>query len=205
MGLPVHQTLVRRDPEQGAEGVEGPEAPVEAEGELIEMGLQVLRAAAVMGTAEPGLQVAEDAVDDGKELFGHCRVAVLDDRPVSVAAHGEVGMAGPIVGDDRGARPCTCPAQFRATGVLWWTPRPSPRVRPPTRVSSTSTGDPCSRSRSGRTIPARRLGRIPKAVSERDSPNGRWNCGADRPLVWLATRGVPRNPGRSTSGRAAKR
>lgn len=54
-------------------------------------------------------------------------------------------------------------------GVYWsWVPRPSPRVEPPTHVSSTSTWpvrSPPMRSRSGRTMPARSLWRIWKAVS----------------------------------------
>jgi hypothetical protein len=58
------------DPEQGAEGVEGVKAAIEAEGELVEVGLQVLRADAVMSAAEPGLQVREDEMDDGQKFFG---------------------------------------------------------------------------------------------------------------------------------------
>jgi len=60
--------------------------------------------------------------------------------------------------------------------VLWWMPRPSPRVLPPTHVSSTSTcsfGRPPMRSWSGRTMPARSLCRMPKAVSYRVSPSCR--------------------------------
>src|SRR5271166_4909934 len=63
-----------------------------------------------------------------------------------------------------------------ATSVLWWMPRPSPRVLPPTHVSSTSTcsfGRPPMRSWSGRTMPARSLCRMPKAVSYRVRPSCR--------------------------------
>jgi hypothetical protein len=52
------------DPQQRAEGVEGVEAPVKAEGELVQVGLQVLGADAVMAAREPCLEVAENEVDD---------------------------------------------------------------------------------------------------------------------------------------------
>jgi hypothetical protein len=45
------------DAEQGTEGVEGVEAAVEAEGELVEIGLQVLWADAVMDAAQPGFEI----------------------------------------------------------------------------------------------------------------------------------------------------
>ena len=49
---------------------------------------------------------------------------------------------------------------------LWGTPRPSPRVPPPTSVSSTSTSrSPPMRSLSGRTMPTRSLCNSWKAVS----------------------------------------
>lgn len=81
-----------------------------------------------------------------------------------------------------------------ASRHLWWTPRPSP----PTSVSSISTGrrGPL-RSRSGRTIPARSLCRIWKAVSYRLIPSCRWNWRADWPGVWVATRQPPQNQTRS--------
>jgi len=49
-----------RDAEQRAEGVERVETPVEAERELVEVGLEMLRA---VDAVEPGLQVGEDEVD----------------------------------------------------------------------------------------------------------------------------------------------
>ena len=55
-----------RDPEQRSEGIERVEAPVEAERELVEVGLQVLGADAVMDAVEPSLQVAEDEMEMGR-------------------------------------------------------------------------------------------------------------------------------------------
>src|SRR5208282_1682270 len=60
-----------RDAEQRAERVERVETPVEAERELIEVGLQMLRAHAVVNAVEPGLQIGEDEVDHRHELFGN--------------------------------------------------------------------------------------------------------------------------------------
>ena len=51
---------IASDAEQGAEGVEWVEAPVEAERELIEVGLKMMMADTVMDTGEPGFQVGED-------------------------------------------------------------------------------------------------------------------------------------------------
>ena len=90
------------------------------------------------------------------------RTALNDDRPIRVAISGtppewaSLCLAARFSASFR-SRTSTAPT----TTALLWTPRPSPRVRPPTKHSSTSTG--CSvpmQSRSGRTIPARSLCRI---------------------------------------------
>jgi hypothetical protein len=60
-----------RDAEQRAEGVERVETPIEAERELVEIGLEMLRAHAMVDAVEPGLQVGEDEVDHRHELFGN--------------------------------------------------------------------------------------------------------------------------------------
>lgn len=49
-----------RDAKQGAESVERVETAVEAERELIEVGLQVLRANAMMDAAQPCFKIGED-------------------------------------------------------------------------------------------------------------------------------------------------
>src|SRR5208283_2223301 len=73
------------DAEQRAERVEWVETPVEAEGELIEVGLEMLRAHAVVDAVEPGPQIGEDEVDHRHELFGNFGVAALGNCMVVVA------------------------------------------------------------------------------------------------------------------------
>ena len=51
---------VARDAEQGTEGVERIEPPVEAEGEFVEVGLQVLGTDPVMDAVQPRFQVCEE-------------------------------------------------------------------------------------------------------------------------------------------------
>ena len=95
---------IASDSEQGPEGVERAEPPVEAEGELVEVGLEVLVAHAVMNATQPRLQVGEDEMNDRQILLSDLGVASLGDGEVFVAALGEAGIAGPIVGDDRRTR-----------------------------------------------------------------------------------------------------
>ena len=95
---------IASDSEQGPEGVERVESPVEAECELVEVGLEVLVAHAVMNATQPRLQVGEDEMNDRQILLSDLGVASLGDGEVFVAALGEAGIAGPIVGDDRRTR-----------------------------------------------------------------------------------------------------
>ncbi len=74
------------DSEQRAEGVEWVKAPIEAERELVEVGLQVFRADAVMDAGDPGLQVRENEMDDGQKVFGNLRIAECGDGVMAVAA-----------------------------------------------------------------------------------------------------------------------
>src|SRR5271168_2760651 len=74
-----------RDAEQRAERVERVKTPVEAERELIEVGLQMLGAHAVVDAVEPGLQIGEHEVDHRHELFGNFGVAAFGDCMVVVA------------------------------------------------------------------------------------------------------------------------
>src|SRR5208283_3850439 len=73
------------DAEQRAERVERVETPVEAERELIEVGLQMLGAHAVVDAVEPGLQIGENEVDHRHELFGDFGVAAFGNCMVVVA------------------------------------------------------------------------------------------------------------------------
>jgi hypothetical protein len=67
------------DPEQRPEGVERVEAPVEAERELVEVRLEVLRRDAVMDAVQPRLEVRVDEVDQRQVLLGDLRILPLCD------------------------------------------------------------------------------------------------------------------------------
>lgn len=68
--LPVGGRLrFAADPKQGTEGVERIEAPVKAEREFVQVGLEVLVADAVMASAQPTFEIAENEVDDGEVFF----------------------------------------------------------------------------------------------------------------------------------------
>ena len=95
---------VARDAEQGTEGVERIEPPVEAEGEFVEVGLQVPVTDPVMDAVQPRFQVCEDEMDDWQILLGDLRIAPFSDGEVFVAALGKAGVAAPVVGDERRAR-----------------------------------------------------------------------------------------------------
>jgi hypothetical protein len=74
---------VARDAEQGTEGVERLEPPVEAEGEFVEVGLQVLVTDPVMDAVQPCFQVCEDEMDDWQILLGDLWIAPFSDGEVS--------------------------------------------------------------------------------------------------------------------------
>ena len=58
------------DPEQRAEGVEGVKAPIEAEGELVEVGLQVLRAERLKMNTRDGLGGSEQRLVEANIMPG---------------------------------------------------------------------------------------------------------------------------------------
>ena len=96
---------VRADAQERAESVERVEAPVKAERELIQVGLQVLVAdRAVVRPGQPSLQIRENKVDDGQVFFRHVRPTGLDNRQVLVAERGKAVVAAPCVRDDHRAR-----------------------------------------------------------------------------------------------------
>jgi hypothetical protein len=94
---------IAHDAQQGAEGVEGVEAAVEAERELIEVRLQMLRADAVMDAAQPGFEIGEREVHDGQKGFGDLHIATFRDSGVQIVALGKASVAAPVVGDNGGA------------------------------------------------------------------------------------------------------
>ena len=57
---------------------------------------------AVMSPHQPSLQIREDEVDDRQILVGNPRVTALGDGEVLVPALSEIGVAGPVVGNDHG-------------------------------------------------------------------------------------------------------
>lgn len=93
------------DAEQRAERIEGVEAPVKAERELVEVRLQVLMAdRAVVCPGQPSLQVAENQVDDGQVFFGNLGIVALDNRQMVIAERGQPVVAAPRIRDDHRAR-----------------------------------------------------------------------------------------------------
>jgi len=98
---------IARDPEQGTECVKRVEAPVKAEGEFVEIGLQVLRTDAVVDAAQPGFEIGEHEMDDGQKGFRDFHVAALGDGGVKVPALPECRIAAPVVGNNGRAR-CHC-------------------------------------------------------------------------------------------------
>lgn len=95
--------VLRADTEQALEGVERVEAPVEAERELVQVRLEMLRAHAVVDAIQPRLQVAENQVDEREVFLCDLRIAVFHSGDV-VEVIGELGVAHPAIGHDRGLR-----------------------------------------------------------------------------------------------------
>ena len=95
---------VTSDAEQGAKGVERVESPVEAEGKLVEVGLEVLVADPVMRSHQPGLEAGEYEMDHRQVPLGHLWIAPLGDGSVAVAAGAQRRIGGPVVGGDRHPR-----------------------------------------------------------------------------------------------------
>src|SRR3984893_9397408 len=82
------------DTEQGAEGGVAGSAAVEAKDELVEVGLEMLAAQAVIDAQSPDLEVGEDPVHPGQhDMGGH----LADDMGI-VADAGSAGIGGPSVG-----------------------------------------------------------------------------------------------------------
>ena len=77
------------DAQERAEGIEEwVETPVKAEGKFVEVGLQVLRANAVVCAAKPAFQVAKGQVDDRQIFFRHLGVVGFDNRQMVISELG---------------------------------------------------------------------------------------------------------------------
>ena len=87
------------DAEQGAEGGVPGAATVEAEDELVEIGLEVLAPQPVVDAQGPDLEVGEDPVHPRQDDMGS---HVADDMGI-VADAGSARIAGPSVGLGGGA------------------------------------------------------------------------------------------------------
>src|SRR4051794_35217165 len=89
----------RGDAEERAEGGVSGAAPVEAEDELVEVGLEVFAPQAVVDAERPTLEVGEDAVGPGQhDMGGHA----ADDMRIMRDA-GSTGIPWPVVGLGGGA------------------------------------------------------------------------------------------------------
>src|SRR4051812_20185084 len=87
------------DAEERAEGGVSGATSVEAEDELVKVGLEVFSAQAMIDTERPALEIGEDAVGPGQhDMGGH---AANDMRIVPDA--GSTGVPGPAVGLGGGA------------------------------------------------------------------------------------------------------
>ena len=60
----------------------------------------MLRADAMMDTAQPSFEVGKYEMNDGHELFGNLRIAPFRDGHVVITVLGEPSVAAPIIGDD---------------------------------------------------------------------------------------------------------
>src|SRR5215218_5900596 len=90
----------RGDAEERAEGGVSGAASVEAEDELVEVGLEVFATQAVIDAERPALEIGEDAVGPGQhDMGGHA----ADDMRI-VRDAGSTGIPGPAIGLGDGAR-----------------------------------------------------------------------------------------------------
>src|SRR3954463_1502067 len=91
--------MCRGDAEKRAEGGVPGAASVEAEDELVEVGVEVFAPQAVIDAERPALEIGEDAVGPGQhDMGGHA----ADDMRIMRDA-GSTGIPGPAVGLGGGA------------------------------------------------------------------------------------------------------
>ena len=80
---------VASNAEQGAESVKWVGAAVEAgEAEFVELGLQVLRADAVVSATQPCFEMGEHEVNDRQEGLGNVHVATFRDGAMALWRYG---------------------------------------------------------------------------------------------------------------------
>ena len=206
------------DAEQGAEGGMPGAAAVEAEDELVEIGLEMLAAQAVIDAQGPDLEVGEDAVHPGQDdMGGH----LADDMGIVVDA-GSAGIGGPSVGFGGGAggeivgdegmqavgRIVGHLVQADAAGAGAAVLAPRRRRRSAScpdgcarrrrsagsfllrqGISVSSTSTrPASALRPGATMLRRSLPHSSQALRYEPKPSWRCSCRAEMPLEWVAIR-----------------
>ncbi len=93
----------RGEAEEGLEGGHRSPPPVEAKGEFIEVGLEMIVPDPMVGAAEPRLEVAEDAMDVRHDLGGPLRGA-LRTGTMAIAHARKRSVGRPGVGQEEGAR-----------------------------------------------------------------------------------------------------
>jgi hypothetical protein len=96
--------VATRYPEKRTKGVERIEPAIESKRELVQVGLQMLGADAVVHAVEPCFEVAENQVDDGQIFFRHVSATVLGCGQVREAALGQATVRIPAIRDDHSAR-----------------------------------------------------------------------------------------------------
>src|SRR5206468_12668260 len=63
--------------------------PTRRSSDLVEIGLKVLRANAVVATSEPAFQITEDQMGDRQKVLGHAGITLRRDRQMPIAAIGQ--------------------------------------------------------------------------------------------------------------------
>jgi hypothetical protein len=86
--------------EKRTEGVQRGEAAIKAEGKLVEVGLEMLGAHAVMGAVQPSLEIGENEMDDLQVQVGDLVLPFDVNGTVLVAQVREIVVAFPSICDD---------------------------------------------------------------------------------------------------------
>jgi hypothetical protein len=203
------------DAEQGTEGGVPGAAAVEAEDELVEIGLQVLATQAVINAQGPDFEIGEDAVRPGQnDVGGHFTddmELVIDaggagiSRPsvgLGGGAGGEIGFEEGMQAGSRVIGHLTEPDAAGAGPAVLDLDRADDEdfalmaaaatavtvlLRQTISVSSTSTR-PASALRPGAIMLRRSLAAISQADLYEPKPSWRCSCRAEMPLEWVAIR-----------------
>src|ERR1700726_485540 len=75
---------------------------IEPERELVEIGLKVRRANALVATSQPAFQITEDQMGDRQKVLGHAGITLRRDRLMPIASIAQRRIAAPGVGHHHG-------------------------------------------------------------------------------------------------------